>query len=94
MSTLDEIRIGQRNAGEQVVIANLERLGLVTKPAPALEELREIAFKAREQAEKAWYAFFCELPVGDERTWAAEVYENVRCATRNTSVLPKQPKSS
>ena len=89
MSTLDEIRIAQRNAGEQLVIANLERLGLVAKTAPTLEELRAIAFKAREQAEKGWYAFFCELPVGDERTWASEVYDNIRCATRNTSVRPK-----
>ena len=89
MSTLDEIRIAQRNAGEAAVIANLERLGLASKSVPTLEELRTNAFKAREVAEKAWHAFFCELPVGDERTWASEVFENIRCATRNTSVRPK-----
>jgi hypothetical protein len=33
MSLLDEIRIAQRNAGEDAVIANLERMGLV-QPNP------------------------------------------------------------
>jgi hypothetical protein len=37
MSILDEIYIAQRNAGEAAVIANLERLGLVTKAATPLE---------------------------------------------------------
>jgi hypothetical protein len=92
MSILDQIRIAQRDAGEAVVAANLERLGLAPKSAPTLDELRANAFKARDAAEKAWYALFCEAPVGDERTWASEVYENIRRATRDTSVRPNLPK--
>lgn len=37
MSTLDAIRIAQRDAGEAAVIANLVRLGLVPKTATPLE---------------------------------------------------------
>lgn len=33
-------------------------------------------------AEKAWYEYFCALPVGRDREKASDVYENVRCARR------------
>lgn len=35
MSILDDIRIAQRNAGEEACIANLARLGLVPEPEPS-----------------------------------------------------------
>jgi len=44
--------------------------------ADKLEALRAEAFKAREAAEKAWYALFSELPVGNERIWTSGVYES------------------
>ena len=41
----------------------------------------EARLKLRD-AERAWYALFGALPVGEERVWAAAVYERIRCATR------------
>jgi len=43
--------------------------------------LAEAAQKLRD-AEKAWYAYACEVPVGREREKAFEVFENVRTARR------------
>lgn len=60
----------------------------MTSATDKFEALRAEAFKAREAAEKAWYALFSELPVGNERVWASDVYDNIRCATRDTSVKP------
>lgn len=84
MSILDEIRVAQRNAGEEAVLANLERMGLGLKMSEAdtIEKLRKDAQAARVVAEKAWYALFCALPVGEERIHASDVYERIRCATR------------
>lgn len=62
----------------------------MTTAKDELEALRAEACKARDVAEKAWYALFSELPVGNERIWASEVYENIRCSTRDTSVKPKE----
>ena len=39
MSLLDEIRIAQRNTGEDAVIANLERMGLVPKRPDPMRDL-------------------------------------------------------
>lgn len=39
MSLIDEIYIAQRNAGEEAVIANLERMGLVTKRPDQMRDL-------------------------------------------------------
>jgi len=47
-----------------------------------IEELRKDFNSKRLAAERAAYALFCALPVGAERSQAAEVYENVRTATR------------
>lgn len=41
----------------------------------------EMLAKLRETEKLAW-AYFCECPVGDERTRAHDVYENIRTATR------------
>ena len=59
---------------------------LIPKPsqteAEKIEQLTKDAHAARLTAEKAWYALFCELPVGPDRTHASAVYERIRCATR------------
>lgn len=39
MSLLEQIQIAQRNAGEDAVIANLERMGLAPKPQFSTEQL-------------------------------------------------------
>lgn len=43
---------------------------------------KEKAFAALRQAEKLMYEYACNLDVGDERTKAFEVYENIRTAAR------------
>lgn len=43
---------------------------------------REIAQARLREAEKAWHDYFTILPIGDQRTQAAEVFENVRNAAR------------
>lgn len=48
----------------------------------SIEGLKHEAFEAHRLAEKKWHAYACELPVGDERTKAFEIYENIRLATR------------
>lgn len=47
-----------------------------------IAELRKKFMDLQRQAEQAAYAYFSACPVGPERIWAAEVYENVRTATR------------
>ena len=42
--------------------------------------MTEARLKLRD-AEKAWYAAFAAAPVGDQRIFAAAVYERIRCAT-------------
>ena len=41
----------------------------------------EARLKLRE-AEQAWHRAFAGAPLGDEREFAAAVYERVRCAAR------------
>ena len=43
--------------------------------------MTEARRKLRE-AETAWYAAFAGAPLGEEREFAATVYERIRCATR------------
>lgn len=47
-----------------------------------IKELRDAANAAHREAEKAWYAYFCRCEIGPEREAAAEVFENIRTATR------------
>jgi hypothetical protein len=47
-----------------------------------LQILKRDAYEKLLAAEQAWYKFFCASPLGREREQAADVYENVRCATR------------
>lgn len=57
-------------------------------PEPTQAERDEYAaamvdarLKLRE-AEQAWYKAFAAAPLGNEREFAATVYERIRCATR------------
>lgn len=43
---------------------------------------RRVAHEKLREAEKAWYEYFGLCEVGPDRERAAEVYENVRTATR------------
>ena len=43
--------------------------------------MTEARLKLRD-AEKAWYAAFVAAPVGDQRIFAAAVYERIRCVTQ------------
>lgn len=47
-----------------------------------LAALKQDLMSKRDAAEKAAYAYFCALPIGNERIRAHEVYQNIRLATR------------
>ena len=47
-----------------------------------IEILRKDASEKLREAEKAWHALACALPVGRDRERAFDVYENVRTAPR------------
>jgi hypothetical protein len=47
-----------------------------------LKELEMEAHNDRDKAIKSWYAYACELDVGEKREWAFDVYERIRTATR------------
>jgi hypothetical protein len=47
-----------------------------------LEQMKRELLDAIRTAEKLAYAYFCECPIGDEREYACDVYENLRTATR------------
>ena len=47
-----------------------------------LTELTKDARKKLREAAVAWYTLFGELPVGDDRIAAHEIYERIRGSTR------------
>lgn len=47
-----------------------------------LDLLKQDLLEKHRAAEKAAYEYFCACEVGDERSRAFEVYENIRNATR------------
>ena len=49
---------------------------------PTLEQLKQNAQSTRLAAERAWYAYACEVDIGPDREYAFEVYERIRTATR------------
>lgn len=51
-------------------------------PAMQVASARKTAHEKLREAEKAWYEYFALCEVGDERTKAAEIYENIRTAAR------------
>ena len=46
-----------------------------------LQELKENFLKAHRDCEAAAYAYFAACPEGDDRVFASEVYQRIRCAT-------------
>lgn len=46
-----------------------------------LEALKRDFHQKRDECEKAAYAYFAALPVGDDRTFMSEVYQRIRLAT-------------
>ena len=44
--------------------------------------LAKEAYEAHKKAEQKWHAYACELPLGDKRIMAFQIYENIRLATR------------
>lgn len=83
---INRIRTAQVRAAEDLVLESLRDKGLlIDEPlseADQLAALKRTMLEARQAAEKAAHAYFSACPVGDERIWASEVYENIRNATR------------
>lgn len=50
--------------------------------SPHYEGLAKEAYEAHKKSEQKWHAYACELPLGDKRVRAFEIYENIRVATR------------
>jgi hypothetical protein len=50
--------------------------------AEEIEAIKQDMMSKREAAEQAAYAYFCALPIGNERIRAHDVYQNIRLATR------------
>jgi len=46
------------------------------------EVLAKEAYEAHRVAEQKWHAYACELPLGDKRIVAFDIYERIRVATR------------
>lgn len=51
--------------------------------AEKLRHLKDVLLKARDAAEKAAATYFGACPVGPERIWASNVFDNIRNATRD-----------
>lgn len=51
-------------------------------PEQQIETARKAAHAKLDEAERAWYEYYGMLEVGDLRTRAAEIYQNVRLARR------------
>jgi hypothetical protein len=69
--------------------ARTEHARLLKIPTPSEEleaekvrHLKKQFLEAHKKAEQAAHAYFAACPVGEERTIAAEIYENVRTAIR------------
>lgn len=50
--------------------------------AEKVRHLKKEFLEAHKKAEKAAYAYFVACPVGEERTIASEIYENIRTSIR------------
>ena len=69
--------------------ARTEHARLLKIPTPKEElesekihHLKSVFLEQHKKAEQAAHAYFVACPVGEERTIAAEIYENVRTAIR------------
>lgn len=77
---MDDLEYKQMLEREQAVVDRLNRdLGRTDQ---VIESLKNAAFAALRDAEKRMHAYARELEVGDERTKAFEIFENIRNAAR------------
>jgi hypothetical protein len=76
---MDNLEYQQMCQREQAVV---DRLNLDLGKVKPIDLLKDSAFSALRVAEKRMHAYACELEVGDERTKAFEIYENIRNAAR------------
>lgn len=71
-----------RDAGQLDQYRQPERPAAQLTEAETLAAAREKAHNAADAAERAWYEYASRLEVGNDRTRAFAVYENLRCARR------------
>lgn len=77
---MDDLEYKQMLDREQAVVDRLNRdLGRTDQ---VIESLKNAAFAALRDAEKRMHAYASALDVGDERTKAFEIFENIRNAAR------------
>jgi len=77
---MDDLEYKQMREREQAVVDRLNRdLGRTDQ---VTESLKNAAFESLRDAEKRMHAYACALEVGDERTKAFEIFENIRNAAR------------
>lgn len=81
---MDDLEYKQMREREQAVVDRLNRdLGRTDQ---VTESLKNAAFEALRDAEKRMHAYACALDIGDERTKAFEIFENIRNAARVRSM--------
>lgn len=77
---MDDLEYKQMREREDAIVSRLNRdLGRTDQ---VNESLKNAAFKALCDAEKRMHAYACALDIGDERTKAFEIFENIRNAAR------------
>lgn len=77
---MDDLEYKQMREREQAAVDILNRdLGRTDQ---VTESLKNAAFEALRDAEKRMHAYACALDIGDERTKAFEIFENIRNAAR------------
>lgn len=77
---MDDLEFKQMREREQAVIDRLNRdLGSTDQ---VTESLKTAAFESLRDAEKRMLAYACALEVGDARSKAFEIFENIRNAAR------------
>lgn len=77
---MDNLEYKQMLDREQAIVDRLV-MDLGT-PEQLRAREKDKAFAALRDAEKRMYEYACNLDVGDERTKAFEIYENIRTAAR------------
>ncbi|MEW8200218.1 MAG: hypothetical protein AB2777_21510 [Candidatus Thiodiazotropha endolucinida] len=56
--------------------------GSTSGPGGSTSTLKDAMHKAVREAERAAHAYAADCEIGEERTWAFEVFERIRLATR------------
>jgi hypothetical protein len=74
--------LSRADAGQLDQHRQPERPAAQLTEAETLAAAREKAHNAADAAERAWYEYAGMLEVGNDRTRAFAVYENLRCARR------------